>query len=73
MIGNATYQAEEGMTWAEWVDSGYNINQEYFISSSGRDVINKNSFYKVTKVTGNTMIKGNTNYGLMPADSGGMN
>ena len=26
IIRNATYQAEEGMTWSEWVQSEYNIN-----------------------------------------------
>lgn len=26
IIRNATYQAEEGMTWNEWVQSEYNIN-----------------------------------------------
>lgn len=30
-IAGTTYQAEEGMTWAEWIDSSYNINS-YIIS-----------------------------------------
>lgn len=28
-IGNATYTALSGMTWAEWVDSEYNTNGYY--------------------------------------------
>ena len=31
-IDNITYQAEEGMTWEEWLDSEYNID-DFFISS----------------------------------------
>lgn len=32
-IGSTTYQAEEGMTWQEWCDSEYNINNNYTIIS----------------------------------------
>lgn len=32
-IGGDTYQAEEGMTWGEWVDSGYS-NNEFVTSAS---------------------------------------
>ena len=31
-IDNITYQAKEGMTWGEWVESNYNINNESGIS-----------------------------------------
>ena len=30
-IDGTTYQAIDGMTWAEWVNSEYNVNQEYFL------------------------------------------
>lgn len=33
-IDSTTYQAEEGMTWAEWVDSAYNTDG-FSISSNG--------------------------------------
>lgn len=32
-IGSATYQAEEGMTWTEWVNSSYNIISAYIYGS----------------------------------------
>jgi hypothetical protein len=28
-IDGTTYQAEQGMSWADWVESDYNINQRY--------------------------------------------
>lgn len=31
-INNTEYQAEEGMTWQEWVESEYNVDGEYSIS-----------------------------------------
>lgn len=33
-IGATTYQAVEGMTWGEWVDSSYNTNGFYVTSDS---------------------------------------
>ena len=30
-INGTPYQAEEGMTWAEWVDSEYNVNDEFSV------------------------------------------
>lgn len=30
-IGGVSYQAEDGMTWQEWVDSSYNTNQKFYI------------------------------------------
>ena len=35
IFGGTTYQAEEGMTWAEWVDSEYNTDG-FFISNDGK-------------------------------------
>lgn len=35
-INNTEYQAEEGMTWGEWVDSEYNvINASIYMLSNG--------------------------------------
>jgi hypothetical protein len=31
-IGSTDYQAEEGMTWLQWVDSEYNTDGYYFNS-----------------------------------------
>ena len=31
-IDGTTYQAEEGMTWAEWVESPYNVGQDFVIN-----------------------------------------
>jgi hypothetical protein len=33
-INNVEYQAEEGMTWEEWVDSEYNSTKEFYISNN---------------------------------------
>ena len=33
-IDGTEYQAEEGMTWSEWVNSEYNINGKFFIDFS---------------------------------------
>lgn len=30
-IDGTAYQAEEGMTWGEWVDSEYNVNGRFFL------------------------------------------
>lgn len=38
-IDGTSYQAEEGMTWAQWVDSSYNTaTPKYYINSFG-DVV----------------------------------
>lgn len=45
-IGGTSYQAEEGMTWGEWVESDYNTNgytknsDNLIISSGGAAVVN---------------------------------
>ena len=28
-VGNTSFQAEDGMTWGEWVDSEYNVDGYY--------------------------------------------
>lgn len=70
-ISDVTYQAEEGMTWAEWVDSEYNVNQGYRLS--GNLIIKSTEPYSVAEVTGTTTIKGNNNYWLTYMGSGGSN
>lgn len=34
-IDGTTYQAEEGMTWAQWADSSYNNDGKHFLSEDG--------------------------------------
>ena len=31
IVNGTEYQAEEGMTWGEWVDSEYNVNRDFEI------------------------------------------
>lgn len=42
-VGNTTYQAEQGMTWAQWLASNYNINGFYsqygYIQYSANDYV----------------------------------
>ena len=59
------------MTWAEWVDSGYNVNQEYFLS--GNLILKRNNSYMVAKVIETDTINNNYSYTLMPMSSGGTN
>lgn len=40
-IAGNTYQAEEGMTWAEWVESGYNTSY----MNLGTSIRNQNGDY----------------------------
>ena len=47
-IGGTTYQAEEGMTWAEWVASDYNTGGFYI---SGTGVFTQNNFRVVDSAT----------------------
>lgn len=35
-VEDTTYQAEEGMTWFEWVNSNYNTNGYYIVGSNIR-------------------------------------
>lgn len=35
-IGPTSYQAEEGMTWGDWIESGYNTDGFYFDTSNNR-------------------------------------
>ena len=36
-IRGSEYQAEEGMTWGEWVDSGFNVNDFYINAVKGKE------------------------------------
>lgn len=46
-IGDKTYQAEEGMTWAQWVDSEYNVDGYFLYGTEVR----LNDTYGITSDT----------------------
>jgi hypothetical protein len=70
IIGTGTFQAEEGMTWGDWVNSGYNINNSR--------VSNNNIFTGTTIITTqnnnpvviNDTIISNYNYSYMNLSGG---
>lgn len=70
IIGTGTFQAEEGMTWGDWVNSGYNINDSR--------VSNNNIFTGTTIITTqnnnpvviNDTIISNYNYSYMDLSGG---
>lgn len=58
-VDSKTYQAEDGMTWGEWVDSEYNTDG-YSVSSSTH--IKDISDMYVMDATSSSVIQANTNY-----------
>ena len=73
-ISSISFQAEEGMTWAEWVASSYNKNG-YAISSDGKVVNRTGRSYIVddeVAVTPDDIIKPNYEYSTV-TPSGGSN
>lgn len=54
-VDSTSYQAEEGMTWAEWVSSEYNTGGFYIDSSSGEP-------YVFFSVSGRTAAVEDSNY-----------
>ena len=48
-IDGTTYQAEEGMTWEEWVNSEYNIDMTFGIDEFLGDSITTGASYVGTK------------------------
>jgi hypothetical protein len=78
-IGGTEYQAEEGMTWGEWVDSEYNTNG-FYISGVGifrgtqmsgqmsGQIYNDNSLSTCTEPS-DTIINGHS-YGIAYGGSG---
>ena len=45
-IGGTSYQAEEGMTWAQWVASSYNTGNRFEIQNSSI-IVDSNTGYVV--------------------------
>ena len=66
--GTSTYQAEEGMTWLEWVNSAYNIDN-YTCYSESSNVYNSNGMYSPAynniPVYGRDTIVADYNYSLV--------
>lgn len=66
-IEGTSYQAEEGMTWGEWVNTGYNVSG-YLITNNNINNINKGTNYVITqnynRVVINDTIISNYNYYL---------
>ena len=65
-INGTQYQAEEGMTWGEWIDSEYNVNGKFYIEldnaiSNGVYRIGTEEYY----VFSSDIIKKNYNYWLV--------
>jgi len=45
-IGGTTYQAEEGMTWAQWVESSYNT-EDFYVDNYGNIIFGDGKYYIV--------------------------
>lgn len=70
-IDGTTYQAIDGMTWEEWVNSEYNVNQEYFLYSN--TIFNSSRTHLVAEVNGTDTITDNSAYTLQHINGGGSN
>jgi hypothetical protein len=60
-IDSIEYQAEEDMTWADWVDSEYNTGG-FYVSGS---MIYKDNAHYISKVNADDKITPNNNYKLL--------
>lgn len=62
-IQGTTYQAEEGMTWQQWVDSAYNTNNYYVQDNHiARSPIGIVGYLMCGPVAASEVIEGNRNY-----------
>ena len=61
-IDGTTYQAIDGMTWEQWINSKYNtIRLTYAISPGGSKLVaTTNDFYGLTNGTGSVLLKNNS-------------
>ena len=65
-INETEYQAEEGMTWGEWINSEYNVNSEFFIELD--NCISDGSLFVGTEedyVSASDIIRENYNYWMV--------
>ena len=73
-IDGTTYQAIDGMTWGEWVDSEYNVNQEYFLEANIIFIHNMSGrVERVAEATATDTIKDNSAYVLILMGGGSTN
>lgn len=64
-INGTAYQAEQGMTWAQWVASSYNTNSRYYILNDIVQPHSESQYYVTEGYTvqhGTDIIKANTAY-----------
>lgn len=60
-IGNKTYQAEQGMTFAQWIDSEYNVDN-YYLEEDNNEYIRLNGTYYLTDAIATDVIENNKVY-----------
>lgn len=74
-VGDNSYQAEEGMTWAEWVESSYNTAGFYILPDDFRFVRVAGYYinYQRSTCTGSHSIISNGVYTLSTTITGGAN
>lgn len=63
-INTIQYQAENGMTWGDWINSEYNINDNFVIYNSG--ILSSNLSSAVENVTPQDVIVANSIHPLVP-------
>jgi hypothetical protein len=66
-IDGTAYQAEQGMTWSQWVSSKYNVDG-YVIS--GTTVYNSDKSKKIASVTSSSTISTNSKFSLTSVSTG---
>lgn len=59
-IAGTSYQAEEGMTWAEWCESEYNTGTYgWYVGTDGRVYVNTGSIVVIDMMNGGIAVYGN--------------
>lgn len=64
-INNTTYQAEEGMTWEEWVNSGYNTGGYFIVFDVNVGIANNYVGLNGTRVETTETIESNWQYTII--------
>lgn len=67
-IDGTTYYAEDGMTWGEWVESAYNVDNEwttYYWLDTDYVVLSNNYNTVISSVDSSNLILNNENYSTM--------
>lgn len=69
IIRNTTYQAEEGMTWNEWLQSEYNINYYYCYNEIYYDEYHEQHISVDSPLAGNQFQINFNNNPVLPEDN----